>query len=434
MDIDQNYKRNVFGISIAEALWGIGAPLVVESTFLQLFLKNLGASSFAIGLIPALFFIGCSVFALLGDYWTTHLTSKRTPIIIFHLFSSLSVMMFGIVLLFFGDNRFLLVAFFSLYAAFSISIGVMVPVWYNYIVKIFSPEKTVPALAIMMISQNSAKLICSFLIVKTIEKYSFSINSSAFIFILVGLVFALSGLCYLFTREINSSRNSGSSERESFFYHSFKSIRMIINNRNFLFFLAGDFDFFVIISIISFYANYATIYCGINPSIAGGVFVGCIYCGAITTNILFGIFKLLSLRNKYLISKLFSILGIILMMLFSSGWSFFLASFLFGISRDIRPLAFAPTVKRLSGLEDSTSYFAVALLLRMPFAFCLPLLYGAILDRFSYLNGNEYRIIFFISILIIFAALMCVLKTNFPVEPLQAGIDTDKPVFKNAEK
>ena len=45
---DRYYIRNVFGISAVEFLWGLGLPVVVESTFLQLFLKNLGASGIAL--------------------------------------------------------------------------------------------------------------------------------------------------------------------------------------------------------------------------------------------------------------------------------------------------------------------------------------------------------------------------------------------------
>ena len=53
--IDKYFKQNVFGISSVEFLWGLGLPVVIESTFLQLFLKSLGASSLAIGFIPAFF-------------------------------------------------------------------------------------------------------------------------------------------------------------------------------------------------------------------------------------------------------------------------------------------------------------------------------------------------------------------------------------------
>ena len=71
--MDQYFRRNTFGISSVEFLWGLGMPVVVESTFLQLFLRNLGASNFLIGLIPTLFSGGVAVFALflvdLGRSW-----------------------------------------------------------------------------------------------------------------------------------------------------------------------------------------------------------------------------------------------------------------------------------------------------------------------------------------------------------------------------
>ncbi len=70
MNKDNYFKRNVFGITGVEFLWGLGMPVVIESTILQLFMKNLGATSFQIGLIPAFFAIGYSIFALWGCYFT----------------------------------------------------------------------------------------------------------------------------------------------------------------------------------------------------------------------------------------------------------------------------------------------------------------------------------------------------------------------------
>ena len=46
---DRYFRRNVFGVSVVEFLWGLGFPIVLESTFLQLFLKSLGASSLLTG-------------------------------------------------------------------------------------------------------------------------------------------------------------------------------------------------------------------------------------------------------------------------------------------------------------------------------------------------------------------------------------------------
>ena len=69
---DHYFAINTFGISAVEILWGIGLPVVVESTFLQLFLKSLGASNQIIGLIPAIMGAGIALFSLMSAYLSIH--------------------------------------------------------------------------------------------------------------------------------------------------------------------------------------------------------------------------------------------------------------------------------------------------------------------------------------------------------------------------
>ena len=136
--IDTYYKRNVIGISGCEFLWGLGLPVVLESTFLQLFLRSLGASSFQVGLIPAFSFLGSSIFALLSSYFTVGLAFKRGAVIYLHLISGMSLVIFGAILFFFEEHASVLTIFFVSYAVFSICMGMTVPVWLNYLVNIFS--------------------------------------------------------------------------------------------------------------------------------------------------------------------------------------------------------------------------------------------------------------------------------------------------------
>jgi len=413
---DQYYLQNVIGISAVEFLWGLGLPIVIESTFLQLFLKSLGASGFAIGLIPFFFFIGSSVFALLSSYLTSGLAFKRKAVIILHLVSGASLLLFGISLLVFGQVSHILIVFFSCYAIFSICVGMTLPVWLNFLVKIFSENKTVAGLAVMMIAQNVAKLLCSLVIVRFVEKFAFSSESSALAFMVVGVLFILGSTFFLITRELPHSHERLAVKRRPFFGYIIESIRHILKNRNFLYFLAGDLEFFIVVTIISFYANYATTWCGIDAASAAGIFVGCIYCGAIFANIFLGSMGYFSLKNKYIISKIFSFSAVIMLTLFSYYWSFYIASFLLGTSRGTRMIAFAPAVKKLSGLADSTSYFAVGPILTLPFAICLPLVFGKFLDHFAWLQADSYKIIFIISIALIFVTLICILKTDFTDE------------------
>jgi len=413
--IDQYYRRNVFGISGVEFLWGLGLPVVLESTFLQLFLKSLGATSFQIGLIPAFSFLGHSIFALLSSYFTVGLAFKRSAVIYLHIISGLSLMLFGSCLLLFGDRAPVLVIFFITYGMFSICVGMTIPVWLSYLVNIFSEEKSYSGLGTMMLAQNIAKLSSSILIVKLVEKYSFSLSASGGIFTSIGLLFSLGALFFLATKETSVINHESTQSQRSFWIYVKTSCSHISKNRNFLLFIVGDMDFFVVVTVISFYANYATAYCGIPAPFAAGFFVSFIYIGAIVTNIFMGSLDILAPRNKYVFSKLAAMSAMLLLVSCGYLWGFFVASFLLGVARGTRMIVFPPLVKKLSGLSDATSYFAVAPILTTPFALALPLAFGSFLDYFSKLNGDAYRIVFVLSLGLILASMVCILRVDFQI-------------------
>jgi len=389
--MERYLRRNTIGISSAELLWGLGMPVVVESTFLQLFLRNLGASNFLIGLIPTLFSGGVAVFSLFAGTLTGHVEHKRPAVIMVHVAASLPILTFAVVLSLTGFTSSILLVFFCCYALFSIGIGFSSPVWQNYLVTIFIPQHSISALSVMWISQSVAKIISSYLLLKFVERYSFSAAGSSMIFTAVGLIFFGGSFLFLITREKSESDSSGGPAKRTGLFHGF---RPVLHNRNFLLFLATDLEFFALIGIISFYANYATEHCGIAPALASGLFVTFIYLGGITVNVLLGWFQLLSLKNKYWITKPLAALAVPLICIFCKPWSFFLASFLFGASRSTRMLVYAPGVKRLSGQEDATHYFAVAPLFTLPLSVGIPLLNGAVLDRLVFMGGWSYRFVF----------------------------------------
>ena len=424
--IDTYYKRNVFGISGVEFLWGLGLPVVLESTFLQLFLRSLGATSFQIGLIPTFSFLGHSIFALLSSYFTADLAYKRSAVIYLHIVSGMALTLFGVCLVLFGEQSPVLFIFFISYGVFSICVGLTIPVWLSYLVNIFSEEKSYSGLGYMMLAQNVARLSSSLFIVKFVEKYSFSLTASGGIFTTVGLIFSLASLFFLATREIPLSNSKRDRIKQSFWMYVKSTCDHIGKNRNFLIFLVGDMDFFVIVTVISFYANYATAFCGIPAPIAAGFFVSFIYIGAIVTNIFLGSLDIFTPRNKYVFSKLASMSAMLLLVLCGYLWGFLLASFLLGVARGSRMIVFPPLVKKLSGLSDATSYFAVAPILTTPFALALPMVYGSFLDHFSYLSGNAYRAIFIMSLFLIAGSLLAILKVQFKFQ--FASTTSQKPV------
>jgi Na+/melibiose symporter-like transporter len=272
----------------------------------------------------------------------------------------------------------------------------------------------------MLIAQNTARLISSVIIIKIVDAYSFSIESSAYVFIVVGLLFVLGSLFFLFTREASTDPKSGDIvERVSLITHLVTSVRHMKGNRNFLYFLIGDLDYAVIIAVISFYATYATLYRGVDPAVAAGLFIGYICVGAILSNFFLGTLGWFDLKHKYFVAKLFSVVALLLLIVTTADWGFFLASFFLGGTRGTRMIMYPPAVKRLSGMKDSTNYFSIAPIITLPFTAGLPLVFGKFLDHFSHLRADSYRLIFITAIGLVLISLFFIHKTDFepPIHP-----------------
>jgi len=413
-DKDIYFKRNVLGVSVVEFFWGLGFPIVMESTFLQLFLKNLGASSFVIGIVPALLIFCIGAFPLFASYLSRNQRYKRSLVILFHMASGVAILIFGLALLFVSRVENILLLFFISYTLFSIGIGLTIPVWLNFLVRIFSERKTVPALGYMMLAQNIGKVIASFFILKIVSKYSFSQGASAYIFIVTGLLFIVGTLFFLVTKEL-ADPDDPEPDTLTFLNHSKKSFYEIIKNRRFLVYLVADLDFYVVITVLSFYANYATEFFEVPVAVAAGLFVACIYAGSITVNVFLGAMNLLGLKQKFVLSKCISFLSLVLLTFYPGYWSFFLISYMLGFVRAIRNMVYAPSVKSFSGKTDATSYFALAPILTIPVASGFPLAFGKMLDYLSFMQDDAYRVLFGFSALFILMTLYFSVKTDYEI-------------------
>jgi len=95
---------------------------------------------------------------------------------------------------------------------------------------------------------------------------------------------------------------------------------------------------------------------------------------------------------------------------------FYTASLVFGASRGTRSMVYLPAVKRLSGMSDATLYFAVAPILTLPLSTGLPLLNGALLDRFSSLGAWSYRGLFLVMAVLSLAGLYATTRVNWKGE------------------
>jgi len=404
-----HYGINVFGVSSAEFFWGLALPVLFESTFLQIFLKGIDASNRTVGLVPALMSAGMMLFGVAAAYITSHLEKKRIAVIITHAAASLPVILFGILLPFTSpESRVTL--FLSCYIAFSLLLGLTLPVWQNFLIKIFEPRKTVRALAAMMIVQMAARFTGSVIIFRTIDRFAFSTNSTSAVFLTAGLLMLTGSFMFYFVREHVDSPDTVRK------HHSIQSLlasaRTITGNRNYMLYIYSFVESHATIAILSFYANFAVQHRGIDSASAAGLFAAVIYTASFTANITLGWMDLLSLKGKIIAARISSICGTVTLLVSSNMHMFLAASFLFGISRGVNQFAYVPGVKRISGADDTTDYFAISSVLIFPFAFGIPFLSGLVLDI---TGGGAGSFIFVFFSLLIFqtAGLAAVILADF---------------------
>jgi hypothetical protein len=390
--MDAHFGRNVLGVSAVEFLWGLGMPPVMESTFLQLFMRQLGASSLLLGLIPTLAALGTAVSGLFSYTLTAHLERKRTAVIAVHAATALPMLAFGVVLRFTGLAPHTLALFLVLYAFFSMAVGLILPVWQNYLMKIFSARRAVPAMAVMMTAQSVTKVVGSLFLVRVVERFAFSAAGASLVFTVVGATFLVGSFPFLLTIEepLASARAAGALPVKA----PRPSIRSLLRNRRFMLFLGTELEYYALAGVIAFYANFAAEFRGIDRALASGLFMAFTYAGGVLANVLLGWLDLFSSRGKYLLTKSLALGGVLLMAVHSVPWTFYLASLLIGASRGTRMVVYMPEVKRRSGEADATLHFAVAPILALPFSTGLPLLAGAFLDSSAALGAGAYRIVF----------------------------------------
>ncbi len=301
-----------------------------------------------------------------------------------------------------------------------------IPIWFNYLVRIFPEARTVPGLGYMMLFQNIGKVISSFFILKVVERYAFSLQSSAYVFMATGLLFTAGSLCFLLTREIGDA-DDPPPDSLTFFRHTSGAFIEIVENRRLLVFLAADLDFYMILTVLGFYANYATVFYEVPVAVAAGVFVACIYAGSITVNIFLGAMNLLSLKQKFVMSKFVTFALLVLLVAFPDRTIFFLISYMLGVGRAVHNMVYPTSVKHFARKADVTSYFSLAPIMTLPFAAGFPLLFGWLLDRLAFMQADSYRLLFGVSALLSLLTIYLSLRTDYD----GTGKDREAPVTQS---
>jgi hypothetical protein len=411
-DLDRYFLRNAVSTSVGEFLWGLGLPIILESTFVPVFLSSVGASNAQIGITGTIFSFSMAFVPFSAVYFTSRMPYKKGPTVWLQVIPAISIILLGVYYVFFGTPRLAYPVFIFFYSWFAAGLAATIPVWQNFVVKIFTPRDSVRGISIMMISQNSAKLLSGVVLTFAIGAAGMSLASAGMVFLLAGAAFFIGSFSYAFARENRDKIDQTAYESPvRYFSHYFKHV---LKNHSMILFLLQDIEFPAVIVSVTFYARYAIDWRSVPAPVAGGAFIIFLFIGAVSANLLLGFTRRLKIRTRYALIKTSTLLAILLLIFLKSTILFYAVSFLLGFSRSGRNQLYGPVVKGLSGLEDASPYYAISPFLMLPVSAGLPVAVGFLLDCFSAWKAVAYQAAFASLLLIVLLSLIPFLKLRFP--------------------
>ena len=388
--------RNTAGLAWSEFGVGLALPVITaDAAFLPLLMRAAGGTTFEVGLMVAIFWAALAFLPLVSAYLTRGVSDKRTIAIVTNAALALPPLAFGGVLLCFGPRFLSVAALIITYAVLAATFGVSVPLWREYVTRLFPSQRVFAGLSVMFVLQTVGRILGGLIAAALVERFVFGPAMVGSVFIGAGVLLAVAALMLALTRELAPAApaataapgNAGVGTR------FVDVVATALRNRSFLLYMANDIEFYGSSAVTAFYAVYATEHVGVAVA-AATAFVVATHTGSTAAYLFLGRSRLLSLRQRLILGKCLSVAGVLLVVLAPAPWAFFAASALLGIGRATRQLAFLPVVKLLSRRSDATAYYAVAQLVTMPLSVGLPLLAGHVLQLLAALGSDAYRIVF----------------------------------------
>ena len=401
--------RNTAGLAGSEFCVGLALPVIMaDAAFLPLLMRAAGGTTFEVGLMAAIFWAALAFLPLLSAYLTRAVPDKRTIAIVTNATLALPPLGFGGVLLLLGPRFLSVAALLTTYAFLSAAFGISAPLWREYVTRMFPPQRVFAGLSVMFALQTVARTLSGLIAAALVQRFVFAPAMVGLLFVGTGLLLAASALLLALTREFAPDAPAAASAEPGAGARFADVVATALRNRSFLLYMANDVEFFASSAVTAFYAVYATEHVGVAAA-AATAFVVATHAGSTAAYLFLGRSRLLSLRQRLILGKCFSVAGVLLIVAVpayavpaSAGgaaappalWAFFAASALLGIGRASRQLAFMPVVKLLSRRADATAYYALAQLVTMPLSVGLPLLAGRALQLLAALDGGGYRLVF----------------------------------------
>lgn len=152
-----HHTRNSIYLSTVEAFWGLGMNLLSMGTVLPVFLQERGASNAVIAFLPAMSALGAGIPQAFSGVLGGNRPTLRPWVLWLHVAAALPLGLAGALLMW--DRLPAVPVVLGCWALFYAMIGLVFPLWMDYMARILDPAVRGRALGVVFLTQTLAGVV-----------------------------------------------------------------------------------------------------------------------------------------------------------------------------------------------------------------------------------------------------------------------------------
>jgi len=381
--VKRHHRRNILFNVVGESFWGLAFGLTNPLTILPVFLDQLGASAPLIGLIQTTNILGYSLPQLAAGYYTEGLPSKRLVLMYLHAGMVVPWLVLGGLLSPGGllTRSAAMLAFFASYAVWSSTLGLLVPVWTDYVHKIVLPEFRGRFFGGIFFASTVAGIVASVAAERLLRRAAAPAGFGV-CFLLAGVFITFGALMLLAQKERLFPAQRRRRTWLEYFRSLFRILRLDADLRRLA--LARTLLSFGNMPL-GFFSIYASQTLGVGARYAG-VFTAIILAAQMPSYLLFGYLGDRKGHKVVACASGLAVMMALVIALFARSFAGFALLFgLVGVFSATFYMSHTNMVLELCPHRDKTSYVAIANVVPAAPAAVAPLLGGYLVQKVSYL-------------------------------------------------
>ncbi len=365
---ERHYVRNLTLLTAVETGWGFGMAFGFSASFIQLVMRDLGASPTQIGFLAAQW--GISTFPMvLAGYFTGHLRRKKGVVVWGHYLCVIPVALLAAALAWVPSNAAKVWCILAAEYAFGLSVGILIPIWLTFMGKVMPPKKMGTGFGVTFFFQTlagaGAGQLAAWVLVRWPGNVAACIAATA-------VIMAIANVFFIPVRE---PETAAAPRPEAFWPYLRELFGQLRTHTQMRAFLAAELLFSAQYGIVGFYAARAADFGG--NSATGAEFTSIVACSQAVSSLLGGWLVDRIGPKPVLVAGRLAVVAASFFAWRATGiHSLYPAALCVGAFWGVRSSAGFAMFRAVSGKEEVTSLYGLFTLVVAPFAAAVPLIAG----------------------------------------------------------